>query len=296
LAGNVVYCNVLPITEIKEWRHIAQLRAFSLLMDGVLHATQGTNITGGKSVTTTTNGTRKGSLFPHINMCGRNIMDLFRKGFKFITKTMTQRITTSAIWSWLIYKVMPRITLRNGWQKALNSGLDFTPQELKQQKHGINLTRGEHGIGNTPSGLHQQEKEMVQNKYVHGVVSSLSALRLCERKAFAGHLVKEWRERLAEWTMSREVAPNAEQSLLLTNTQSVSFAARPVCVKVSRGKQKNATVYNLTVEHDNEYYANGVLVHNCDSLQYLSLGCLRIVSDREEDVRPTRDEDIDWYA
>lgn len=76
----------------------------------------------------------------------------------------------------------------------------------------------------------------------------------------------------------------------------LSPTSKPVRVRVSRGKQKNVTVYNLTVEHDNEYYANGVLVHNCDSLQYLSLGCLRIVSDREEDVRPTRDEDIDWYA
>ena len=33
-----------------------------------------------------------------------------------------------------------------------------------------------------------------------------------------------------------------------------------------------------------------------DAAQYLSLGLLRIISDREEDVRPTRDEDIDWYA
>lgn len=195
-----------------------------------------------------------------------------------------------------MYKVMPRITLRNAWRKTPNTGLDFIPQGLKLQKHGINLMQAESGIESTPRELRQQEKEMVQSKYARGVVSGLSVLRRCERKVFAGHLVKEWRERLAEWTMSREVAPNAEQSLLLTNTQSVSFAARPVCVKVSRGKQKNATVYNLTVEHDNEYYANGVLVHNCDSLQYLSLGLLRIISDREEDVRPTRDEDIDWYA
>ena len=82
----------------------------------------------------------------------------------------------------------------------------------------------------------------------------------------------------------------------VVDCELLSPTSKPVRVKVSRGKQKNATVYNLTVEHDNEYYANGILVHNCDSLQYLSLGCLRIVSDREEDVRPARDEDIDWYA
>lgn len=82
----------------------------------------------------------------------------------------------------------------------------------------------------------------------------------------------------------------------VVDCELLSPTSKPVRVRVSRGEQKNVTVYNLTVEHDNEYYANGVLVHNCDSLQYLSLGCLRIVSDREDDVRPTRDEDIDWYA
>ena len=65
--------------------------------------------------------------------------------------------------------------------------------------------------------------------------------------------------------------------------------------KVSRGPRDNVPVYNLTVEHDNEYYANGVLVHNCDSLQYLTMGLLKVVSDKEDDT-PVRSADIDWYS
>lgn len=65
--------------------------------------------------------------------------------------------------------------------------------------------------------------------------------------------------------------------------------------KVSRGQRDSVPVYNLTVEHDNEYYANGVLVHNCDSLQYMSMGLLKVVSDKEDDM-PVRSADIDWYS
>ncbi|MBP8183356.1 MAG: hypothetical protein KAX88_04575 [Rhodoferax sp.] len=38
-------------------------------------------------------------------------------------------------------------------------------------------------------------------------------------------------------------------------------------LEVSDG-QESAPVYNLTVE-GGEYYANGILVHNCDALRYV---------------------------
>lgn len=31
-------------------------------------------------------------------------------------------------------------------------------------------------------------------------------------------------------------------------------------------------VYNLTVEGNNVYYANGILTHNCDALAYIGIG------------------------
>jgi hypothetical protein len=38
---------------------------------------------------------------------------------------------------------------------------------------------------------------------------------------------------------------------------------------VKRCDAGRADVYNLTVEGEPEFFANGVLVHNCDALRYL---------------------------
>lgn len=97
-----------------------------------------------------------------------------------------------------------------------------------------------------------------------------------------------------ELTMNSELARYAEGRLPQTNTQPKSSAHSSVCVRISRGKRKNATVYNLTVEQDNEYYANGVLVHNCDSLQYLCLGLLSVTGDRQQQ-QDLPAKEIDWY-
>lgn len=37
-------------------------------------------------------------------------------------------------------------------------------------------------------------------------------------------------------------------------------------------KAERAPVYNLTVDGDHEYYANGLLTHNCDALRYAVMG------------------------
>lgn len=34
-------------------------------------------------------------------------------------------------------------------------------------------------------------------------------------------------------------------------------------------EERRQPVYNLKVEGEAEYYANGILVHNCDALRYL---------------------------
>ena len=47
------------------------------------------------------------------------------------------------------------------------------------------------------------------------------------------------------------------------------------------------------METDNEYYANGVLVHNCDSLQYIAMGLLLVMSTGDDDVAQYETE-IEW--
>jgi hypothetical protein len=52
------------------------------------------------------------------------------------------------------------------------------------------------------------------------------------------------------------------------------------------------SVYNLEVEEANCYYVEGVLVHNCDAVQYISLyakgGAAKRASSGEKDASPHR--------
>lgn len=62
-----------------------------------------------------------------------------------------------------------------------------------------------------------------------------------------------------------KIAQNAEKSSVQINTDPEHTA--PVSV-LGLQEEKSQTVYNISVEGCNEYFANGILVHNCDALVY----------------------------
>jgi hypothetical protein len=65
-----------------------------------------------------------------------------------------------------------------------------------------------------------------------------------------------------------KVAPfSVESSSRATDTRSESIV--PVHVISVRDLGRKAAVYNLTVSGVPEYFANGILVHNCDALRYM---------------------------
>lgn len=76
-------------------------------------------------------------------------------------------------------------------------------------------------------------------------------------------------------------------------TEQHGMTGKPVSVSVERGERSVVPVYNLTVETDNEYYANGVLVHNCDSMQYLAMGLLLVMSTGDDDAAQYETQ-IEW--
>ena len=68
-------------------------------------------------------------------------------------------------------------------------------------------------------------------------------------------------------------------------------AAKIVGVRVLEGVGRQS-VYNLEIEEANCYYVNGILVHNCDAVQYISLyakgGAAKRPSNGLEDKSPDR--------
>jgi len=66
--------------------------------------------------------------------------------------------------------------------------------------------------------------------------------------------------------MKSGYAPLASRNSPVINTRKNDIV--PVSVRQIIGTGELKPVYNLEVENENEYYANGVLVHNCDMTRY----------------------------
>ena len=86
----------------------------------------------------------------------------------------------------------------------------------------------------------------------------------------------------AEWITNREPAIVAPCSRSIgTPEPSLAHASVLRC-----DPMPPAAVYNLTVAECPEYFANGVLVHNCDALRYLTREIDNLYGFRDEPVEP----------
>jgi hypothetical protein len=83
-----------------------------------------------------------------------------------------------------------------------------------------------------------------------------------------------------------ECAPDAGSRSSSTDTPAPDVAPVYVLGRYAAGR---SPVYNLTVQDQPEFFANGVLVHNClDALRYLLMG-RDVVADLAAPVEITQD-------
>jgi len=112
----------------------------------------------------------------------------------------------------------------------------------------------------------------------------------------AGSNTKQW-FRTTELSHYDSVHPNAREGIVSKHVRSMWIAIVKFAAKLSQlGKAKNkrsahvvaagslesATVFNLTVEDAHEYFANGILVSNCDSFRYLCVNILDIAEEQHQ--------------
>lgn len=201
-------------------------------------------------------------LAPCIRKSGSSDADQFQKGATFTTKTKTRLTITSKIWNVLSGLIISRCTPKKSLCKSSYGGLqspDLSRSSgTSQKREGI-------GIGSISKTLLARVSSQRNTNVFNADARSFQKLPT-KQPSFAVTTAKQDTATSQALTMSREVASSAKPSSGLINTPKTNVArvfVRSVC---AHGK---ADVYNLTVAEHPEFFANGILVHNCDALRYM---------------------------
>jgi hypothetical protein len=159
----------------------------------------------------------------------------YPQGITSTTKTATGQTTTFPTWSASV-SLHTGVNMLNSAAQTQNGLSNWRTWKLSDlaQRLGTHLPKVWHGTKKTAMQLGPAENPSSTLAKSAGLSSSLLGLRGC---TFA--------------------AANALRRTGEKRTQTITLL------------KKRQSVYNLTVEHAHSYYANGILVHNCDALSYI---------------------------
>lgn len=147
------------------------------------------------------------------------------------------------------------------------------------QASGIAQKLVENGIVNEQKSNSQMQNRKLSN--VNGAVTSLKP-SLLGTTSFAQINVKQHIGITQESIMKSESVNGAVKNSLQTNIVKLNFAAVVAADKILQASELKGieivgedirNVYDIEVEDMHEFFANGVLVHNCiDPIRYYILG------------------------
>lgn len=182
---------------------------------------------------------------------------LSRKIITSITSTVIGRIIALRIWSVSMGEIISRNTLASAWlplKGALPASLDF-PTERKRLDSGTPVPRGSNGTPST--GKRRGWGVSLLKRFASSVVTGM------RRFSQIAPASVRWRvsNTLHIDTIKRRVGCVFGAVLRSFSTNTGSRNVVPVSVQIS--DVRPTLVYNLTLDRDNVYYANGILVSNC---------------------------------
>lgn len=183
----------------------------------------------------------------------------------YTTKTTTRTTTTSAILSY----VNAENTSANIWlcESLMGTPVSTVSSERgKLQENGMEVLRVERGTVPTPNRLGQIGTGLL--KIARIAASPMKFFAAQRKEGFVPQPVNLPHVERAGSITLRVVAPYVAPSLFATSIQKSRHAVTLV------GKRKlpqPAAVYTLQVKNEAMYFASGVLVKNCDGLQYACL-------------------------
>jgi len=189
------------------------------------------------------------------------------KVIKFTTKTITLGIIILITWNVLKSINIYQCILKSVSKIILNGLNLFTKGALNPLKNGINQMKGLSGINNMLKISILVNLIMVK---FNVLFVKMNLIKKQNYKDFAQTNVNLNLEDKAELITKKETALNVQMNLLSINIQEQEL------VQLNVGDSYLANVYDFEVEDEHEYFANGILVHNCwDAVRYVALNRLK---------------------
>jgi intein/homing endonuclease len=209
----------------------------------------------------------------YILLFGNFIMVKFQKVMKFIIKMKIHSITILKIWNLFFQKSINHITSKKELKKILTGIINFIQRVSKLQKNGIHQKKEENGIKNKQkkqiSGILLMDKEGV-------LYASNNSLRKAIQQNSVPINANLYKGINQESIMSQQYVNGVDKNIQLINTNSKNekdFVQEVVLLKIVAIPIRLMDVYELTVQENHEYFANGILVHNCwDATGYGYIG------------------------
>ena len=205
---------------------------------------------------------------------GFSIMELFQKTWKYIIKTITNKIIIYPTWNYLTEATTNPI-MRYVKIAGLNPKNVKIYSEVNQSwlRNGIDRKKEENGIKTmlkTPY-LTLKKSDILSN--VNGVKPIIQ--QCMHGKNSAQTDVKQKIGFIQKWIMKAVNVKYVNDLLMLISMPSKQHVVKSVELKKCNTPKK---VYDLTIEEDGCYYANGYLASNCDAMRYLACGLYLIDS------------------
>lgn len=241
-----------PIWTQDGWKRLDSLTPFDTLCSWKRSSTAAGR--GGSVLESGTSSAARGTC---IEPCGSTRTVPFQSGCTSTTATETQRITCSKTWS---YSLPPSTRASTGPQSApLGTQGGSTECGIYPQR-GTDRMKAERGTGITLDALRRW-----RSRNEPRVLSAVErTIPNCLDGSVRAHVSPHGVAR-AESTTSVVRASCVGRRSASTATSSSRLAGVPVLGVRRVGR---SAVYNLTVDGAHTYFANGVLVSNCDAIRY----------------------------
>lgn len=198
---------------------------------------------------------------------GKLIKVKYQKTLLFITKMAIRKITTLKTWkSWIKANISQCMQSFLALGRNLRNVKNCLSLKEKRLKHGIKVKKEKSGINNMHLKACQQLEELNINSSVLFVEKNMKQNKF--GKNIVLNIVSMWLQLGLRHIMKIVFAVFAKVYSIVINTILQKHVVKSVQLN---SHQELEEVYDLTIDTDNCYYANGYLVSNCDAVRYLAI-------------------------